>query len=131
MARTKAIAKQVLQSNRTKLDKPLLPPGKRRRWKPGRRAVWQIKRTQKDCRPFWIGRLPMDRLVREIIKDIDIGVTCLQGQAVDLLRAASDQMLTELFRAGNLIAVKNKRQTLSITDFQLACTLTCPTALKR
>lgn len=73
----------------------------------------------------------MDRIVREIIQGIDMGVTCLQPKAVDLLRASCDQLLTELFKAGNLIAVKNKRQTLCLSDFQIACALMCPSNVKK
>jgi histone H3/H4 len=131
MARTKALAKQVLSTaTRTKLEVPLVAPGKKRRWKSGRRAVWHIKRTQKDCRPYWIGKLPMDRLVREIVKDMNMNITCLQGQAIDYLRAASDQLLTELFRAANLIAVNNKRQTISVADFKVAVALMVPSVAK-
>ena len=135
MARTKAVAKQVLSNNRTKIDKSadnaaVAVPGKRRRWRSGRRALQTIRKVQKDCRGFWIGRLPLDRIIREIVKELNIGVTCLQPKAVDMLRASCDELLTDLFRAGNLIAVKNKRQTLSLTDFKLACTLMCPLLVK-
>lgn len=130
MARTKPVAKQVLANNRTKIDKSVVKPGdvpsKRRRWRSGRRALQTIRRVQKDCREFWIGRLPMDRIIREVIKDMGVDVTCLQPKAVDMLRASCDQLLTELFKASNLIAVKNNRQTLSLTDFKVACALMCP-----
>ena len=91
---------------------------KRHRYRPGTVALNEIRRYQKSTE-LLIRKLPFQRLVREIAKDIK-GDLRFQSTAVFALQEASEAYLVGLFDDANLCAIHAKRVTVMAKDIQLA-----------
>ncbi|KAG0633345.1 histone-fold-containing protein [Tuber brumale] len=106
-------------------------PTTARRWKPGTRALREIRQYQKST-DLLIRKLPFARLVREIALDYTnaahlnglggSGVDDLRWQstAILALQEAAEAYLVHLFEDSNLLAIHAKRVTIMQKDIQLA-----------
>ncbi|RPB00100.1 histone-fold-containing protein [Choiromyces venosus 120613-1] len=142
MATTKAIArkstggkptpkKSVKSVKRPSAGDPVPAKPTTRRWKPGTRALREIRQYQKST-DLLIRKLPFARLVREIALDYTnaahlnglggSGVDDLRWQstAILALQEAAEAYLVHLFEDSNLLAIHAKRVTIMQKDIQLA-----------
>ncbi|KAK6106469.1 histone H3.3C [Brugia pahangi] len=92
---------------------------KKRRYKPGMRALQEIRRLQKTVN-LLMPRAPFQRLVREIAtnvseKNVDLR---FQSLAISALQEAAEVYLTCLFEDTNLAAIHAKRVTIFPKDIQ-------------
>ncbi|KAJ8779814.1 hypothetical protein J1605_011762 [Eschrichtius robustus] len=88
-----------------------------------RRGAWyhgtrEIRRYQKSTE-LLIGKLPFQRLVREIAQDFKTDLR-FQCAAIGALQEASEAYLVGLFEDTNLCAIHAKRVTIMPKDIQLA-----------
>lgn len=95
------------------------PAIKRRRYKPGIRALQEIRRLQRTVN-LLIPRAPFQRLVREIALNILNKGEDLRFQsiAITALQEAAEVYLTCLFEDTNLAAIHAKRVTIFPKDIQ-------------
>ena len=95
------------------------------RYRPGTVALREIRRYQKSTE-LLIKKLPFQRLVREIVLDVDVlpkkwlGEVRFQGQALMALQESAEAYLVGLFEDSNLCAIHAKRVTIMPKDIQLA-----------
>lgn len=95
---------------------------KRRRYKPGTRALIEIRQMQKSTN-LLIRKLPFARLVREIAQEYfsPPGVQYRwQGSAIEALQHAAEAYLINLFEDANMCAIHARRVTLMQRDLRLA-----------
>lgn len=133
MARTKQTARKstggktsrkALSTKTARNSVPVARGGKKRhRYRPGTVALREIRRYQRST-DLLIGKLPFQRLVREIASKL--GPTSqgdqyrFQPSAVLALQQASEAYLVGLFEDTNLCALHAKRVTIMPKDIQLA-----------
>jgi len=101
---------------------PSRTPLKRRRFKPGQKALMEIRLYQRRT-DLLIRKLPFARLVKEIGEQyVRIGEEGLRWQAEALmaLQEAAEAYLVHLFEDSNLCAIHAKRVTVQPKDIQLA-----------
>ena len=91
---------------------------KKRRWRPGRVALREIRRYQKSTE-LLIPKSPFQRLVREISQKFWANFR-FQSGAVLALQESSEAYLTQLFEDTLLCAIHAKRKTVMPKDMQLA-----------
>ena len=91
---------------------------KKRRYRPGTRALLQIRKYQKSTE-LLIRKLPFQRLVKEIVRSYNDELRC-QSTAVLCLQEAAEAYLIGLFEDTNLCAIHAKRVTIMPKDIQLA-----------
>mmetsp|Transcript_9721 Transcript_9721/g.12243 ORF Transcript_9721/g.12243 Transcript_9721/m.12243 type:complete len:135 (+) Transcript_9721:106-510(+) len=94
-------------------------PRKKRRMRPGERALKEIRAYQQSTE-LLIRRLPFARLVREIQMTYTRSQFRWQGSAILALQEAAESHLVGLFEDCNLCAVHAKRVTIMPKDMQLA-----------
>lgn len=121
---------EVSGSSSRQLSKPggLKQVKKPHRYKPGTVALREIRRYQKStdllirkrlsCLPqprliclLWLGKLPFQRLVREIAQDFKNDLR-FQSTAILALQEASEAYLVGLFEDTNLCCIHAKRVTI-------------------
>ncbi|KAI5928789.1 histone-fold-containing protein [Camillea tinctor] len=98
-----------------------IPYPRRRRYRPGTKALREIRKLQSNT-DLLIRKLPFSRLVREIalgIRPPDEGMRW-QSQAIMALQEAAEAFLVHLFEDTNLCAIHAKRVTIMQKDIQLA-----------
>ena len=102
------------------------PPGKKRRRRPGARALQEIRRYQKTTE-LLIRKLPFARLVRELAADPEVGREVggrdglrFQSGAIAALQEASEALLVSLFEDANLCCIHRKRITIAPPDMRLS-----------
>ncbi|KAF9922148.1 centromeric DNA-binding histone H3-like protein cse4 [Linnemannia zychae] len=103
---------------------PIAP--KERRYKPGSKALREIRHYQKST-DLLLLKAPFARLVREISGDFvsqvslngDVGLRW-QSAALMALQEATEAFLVHLFEDANLCAIHAKRVTIMQKDIQLA-----------
>ena len=88
------------------------------RWRPGTVALREIRKYQNSTE-LLIRKLPFNRLVREIARDLKTDLR-FQAQAVGALQEAAEMYLVGLFEDTNLCAIHAKRVTIMPKDMQLA-----------
>ncbi len=118
----KAPRKRLATKAARKMDPPVRGSIKtRRRYRPGTRALKDIRKYQKSTN-FLIRKLPFQRLVREIVQDMRKGPFDYRFQSTALLalQEASEAYLVALFEDTNLCAIHAKRVTIQPKDIQLA-----------
>ena len=91
----------------------------KRRYRPGTRAIMEIKRYQRFEEKRLTQKAPFIRRVREIIKAVNPAFM-LSAQAQDALHESCEAYLVNLLEDSNLCAIHAKRQTLYKKDVQLA-----------
>ena len=88
------------------------------RYRPGMRALMEIRRYQKTSE-LLIRKLPFQRLIREIAQDYKTDLR-FQASAIMALQEAAEAFLIGLFEDTNLCAIHAKRVTIMPKDVQLA-----------
>jgi len=91
---------------------------KTRRYRPGTRALMDIRKYQKGTDLF-IRKRPFARLVKEISNTVKEDMRWQAG-AMAALQEASEAYLVHLFEDTNLLAIHAKRVTIMAKDMQLA-----------
>jgi histone H3 len=128
MARTKKTAKKSTgkKPRDTLKTKPLRKKSaasstgikKPHRYRPGTRALMEIRRYQKSAE-LLIRKLPFNRLIREVAQDFKTDLR-FQRAAIAALHEAAEYYLVTLFEDTNLLAIHRKRITILPKDIQLA-----------
>merc|ERR1712078_469755 len=119
MSAGKAPRKQLASKAARKSAGSIVGQGnKTRRFKPGTKALREIKKFQKTT-DLLLRRLPFQRLVREIAHEHNVDLM-FQGQALLALQEASEMYLVGMFEDTNLAAIHGKRVTIMPRDLQLA-----------
>ncbi|XP_041069354.1 histone H3-like centromeric protein A [Carcharodon carcharias] len=96
------------------------PPTGRRRFRPGTRALMEIRKYQKST-DLLIRKLPFGRLVREVASRFTRGIEFRwQVNALLALQEASEAFLVLLLEDAYLCTLHAKRVTLFPKDVQLA-----------
>ncbi|GFQ95751.1 histone H3.2 [Trichonephila clavata] len=115
----KAPKKNVIAQAARKYTTPR-PGGikKPHRFRPGTVALREIRRYQKTTN-LLIGKLPFQRLVREVAQFFMVNVR-FQTSAVLALQEAAEAYLVGLFENANLCAIHARRVTIFPKDIQLA-----------
>ena len=88
------------------------------RYRPGTVALREIRRYQKST-DLLVRRLPFQRLVREIAKDIKSDL-CFRSTALLATQEAAEAYHVGLFEDTNLCAIHAKRVTIMPKDIQLS-----------
>ena len=101
-------------------EKNSLPSGgkKRRRAKPGKVSIKEIKRYQKSTE-LLIPKLPFKKLVREKATDLDRDLR-IQRSAFQALQEAAEAYLVSVFENTNILAIHTGRVTIQPGDMKLA-----------
>ncbi len=88
------------------------------RWRPGTRALSEIRHYQKSM-ALLIRKLPFGCLLREIIQEISMELR-VTSDALESLQEAAEAYLVRVFEDSNLCAIHAKRVTVMPKDFALA-----------
>ena len=92
---------------------------KSRRFRPGTRALLQIRKYQKSTE-LLIRKLPFQRLVREVVQEMFKTKSYrFQSTAILALQEASEDFLVRMFSQCNDICIHGKRVTVQQKDVQL------------
>ncbi|XP_076862395.1 histone H3-like centromeric protein A isoform X2 [Brachyhypopomus gauderio] len=94
-------------------------PKKKRRFRPGMRALMEIRKYQKST-DLLLRKGPFSRLVREVCQMFSRENMMWQVYALMALQEAAEAFLVRLFSDANLCAIHAKRVTLFPRDIQLA-----------
>lgn len=120
--------KQSLSNTRQNLDiaskdAPLSREKIKRRYRPGKAALKQIRHYQRNTKTL-IRKAPFQRLVQETMKnvasEIKTEVNRFQSSAVEALQEATESYMVGLFADANLCAIHAKRVTVTPKDMALA-----------
>jgi len=95
------------------------PVFEKRRFKPGMRALKEIRQFQKGSE-LLLRKLPFARLVREICEYATSLTLRFQPAALEALQEAAEAYLIALMESANLCAIHAKRVTIMPKDIQLA-----------
>jgi histone H3 len=99
-------------------EKPGLSQTQKRRFRPGTKAIMEIKKYQKGT-DLLMRKGPFQRLVREITDEMHQGLR-FQSNALLALQEASEAYMITLFEDCNLCALHAKRVTIMPKDMALA-----------
>lgn len=135
MARTKQTARKSTNGTHPRKQLATMAARKRapvsggvkkpHRFRPGTVALQEIRRFQKSTE-LLIRKLPFQRLVREIVQDLQEKMHFrtvdlrFQSAALGALQEAAEAYLVGLFEDSNLAAIHAKRITIMPKDIQLA-----------
>ncbi|XP_034564751.1 histone H3-like centromeric protein A [Notolabrus celidotus] len=92
---------------------------RKRRFRPGTRALMEIRKYQKSS-ALLLRKAPFGRLVREVCQGFTREPLRWQVSALLALQEAAEAFLVVLFSDANLCAIHAKRVTLFPRDIQLA-----------
>ena len=101
------------------VNKMTTPPANKRRYRPGERALREIRFYQRNT-DLLIRRLPFARLVKEVQTYFFRKEYRWQGEAMVALQEAAEAHLVGLFEDANLCTIHAKRVTIMPKDIQLA-----------
>ena len=114
--------KNNLNTGHFPTKKPRHPPKgvrrKPRRFRPGTRALKQIRKYQKSTE-LLIRKLPFQRLLREIVYEMKKKDYRFQSTAILAMQEAAEAFLVRMFEQCNDIAIHGKRVTVQPKDIQL------------
>ena len=96
-----------------------LPVERRRKYKPGVRALKEIWYYQKRV-GLICSRRCFSRLIREVAKDLRLIDKRWQASAIEAIQEAAERYLTTLLEDANLCCIHRKRVTIEPKDIQLA-----------
>jgi histone H3/H4 len=128
MARVKVGGRKRNPVKKPRFSGALAPPDaklsgrKAHRFRPGTRALMEIRHYQKNTR-LLLRKLPFQRLVRQIAQDhfARRGEEFRwQASALEALQESAEAFLVHLFEDANLCAIHAKRVTIMPKDVQLA-----------
>ncbi|KAM6901085.1 histone H3-like centromeric protein A [Lycodopsis pacificus] len=97
---------------------PCVSP-KKRRFRPGTRALMEIRKYQKSTE-LLLRKGPFSRLVREVCQTFSSEAFRWNVRALMALQEAAEAFLVLLFSDANLCAIHAKRVTVFPRDIQLA-----------
>ena len=120
MTRTKITSRKELGDGKSVRSKKT-PTGRvrrKRRFRPGTVALREIRKYQKSTE-LLIRKIPFQRLVREVVYQMNKKDYKIQSTALLALQEASEQFLVNMFDQCNHIAIRGKRTTLMVKDIQL------------
>lgn len=118
MTRTKAHAGDNTGGKGTSKRKRRVARGPRsRRYRPGTRALMDIRRYQKSTE-LLIRKFPFQCLVREIILDLKKQLR-IQSTAILALQEAAEAYLVQMFEQAQHIAIHGRRVTVMERDLLL------------
>jgi histone H3 len=117
-ARGAAIRAALARAARRNAPAPNTRPKRVHKYRPGIVALKEIRRYQRSTN-LLIRRAPFQRLVREVVQDINPKLR-LQSHALACIQEASEAYLVGLFEDTNLCAIHAKRVTIMPKDIQLA-----------
>ncbi|XP_042594811.1 histone H3-like centromeric protein A [Cyprinus carpio] len=86
-------------------------PRKKHRFRPGTRALMEIRKYQKST-DLLLRKAPFSRLVREVCQTFSREHMMWQGYALMALQEAAEAFMVRLFSDANLCAIHAKRVTL-------------------
>ncbi|XP_069120755.1 histone H3-like [Argopecten irradians] len=98
--------------------KPRSGSPKKKRYRPGTRALMEIRQYQKTTN-LLLRKLPFARVVREIVQGKGLDLRW-EATAIMALQEASEAYLVHLFEDANLCAIHAKRVTIMPKDIWLA-----------
>eukprot|EP00891_Asterochloris_glomerata_P005474 jgi/Astpho2/5474/Aster-07814 len=101
--------------------------GRKFRYKPGRRALKEIRQYQRTTE-LLIRKLPFARLAREITNEVAPEPFRWTGEALLALQEATEDFMVHLMEDCNLCAIHAKRVTIMPKDLQLARRIRGPIA---
>lgn len=115
----KKIIKKAVRTGKNK--KPIVEAKKKkvRRFRPGTRALMEIRKYQKSTDTL-IKKLPFQRLVREISDYTAAEPKKWSSVALEALQEAAEAYLVGFFEDANLAAIHAKRVTIMPKDLALA-----------
>ena len=119
MARTKIggrVSRKPVLPKRRRIDDE--PPAKTRRFRPGTRALFEIRKYQRST-DLLLSRAAFARVVRETAQQFKFDLRW-QPLAVEALQEAAEAVLVRLFEDANLCAIHARRVTVQPRDMQLA-----------
>ena len=90
------------------------------RFRPGTVALREIRRYQKSTELLIIPKRPFQRLVRQIVQELNKTDLRFQTFAIMALQEASEAYLESLFEDTSLCAIHSNRVTIFPKDLQLA-----------
>lgn len=96
----------------------IAPSPKRRRFNPGTRALFEIRKYQRST-DLLMSRAAFARLVREIAQTFVFDLRW-QPLAIEALQHAAEAVLVQVFEDANLCAIHARRVTVCPRDIQLA-----------
>ena len=99
------------------------PEPKRRRFRPGMRALFEIRKYQVST-DLLLRRRPFAGLAREIAQNYVFDLRW-QPLAIEALQHAAESWLVGLFADANLCAIHARRVTVQTRDIRLARRLRC------
>lgn len=94
-------------------------PLKKRRYRPGTRALMEIRYFQRST-GLLLRKLPFARLVREMQLMYTHREYRWQSTALLAMQEAAEAHLVRIFEDANLCAIHSKRVTVMVKDIQLA-----------
>lgn len=94
------------------------PRKKKRKYRPGMAALREIRKYQKST-DLIIARLPFQRLVRELVQNLNNKLRC-ESTAILALQEATEAYIVGFFEDMNLCAFHAKRVTIMPQDLKLA-----------
>ncbi|OWF51491.1 histone H3.3-like [Mizuhopecten yessoensis] len=119
-AKKTGASKRKSKSQPGSKDKTASPGRKVHRYRPGTRALMEIRRYQKST-DLLLRKLPFSRVVREIVQNKHPGLQLRwEATAIMALQEASEAYLVHLFEDANLCAIHAKRVTVMPKDIWLA-----------
>ncbi|XP_067281990.1 histone H3-like centromeric protein A isoform X2 [Pseudorasbora parva] len=110
---------QPLTARTRRTSGPSASPRKKHRFRPGTRALMEIRKYQKST-DLLLRKAPFSRLVREVCQTFSRDHMMWQGYALMALQEAAEAFMVRLFSDANLCAIHAKRVTLFPRDIQLA-----------
>ena len=116
----KAPRKQLLTLAARKAARVENKTRKKRRLRPGTKALREIRHEQKSTK-LCIPKLPFQRVVLEVVQELYPGENIrFQSSALLALQTAAEAYLIEKLEDSNLCAIHAKRVTVMTKDIQLA-----------
>ncbi|XP_070762290.1 histone H3-like centromeric protein A [Enoplosus armatus] len=107
------------RSRRSRVSRQPPVSPKKRRFRPGTKALMEIRRYQKST-DLLLRKGPFSRLVREVCQNVSREALRWQVYALLALAEAAEAFLVMLFSDASLCAIHAKRVTVFPRDIQLA-----------
>ncbi|XP_038590601.1 histone H3-like centromeric protein A [Micropterus salmoides] len=112
-------APETRSPRRSRVSRQLPASPKKRRFRPGTKALMEIRKFQKST-DLLLRKGPFSRLVREVCQSFSREALRWQVYALLALQEAAEAFLVMLFSDANLCAIHAKRVTVFPRDIQLA-----------
>ena len=118
MGRTKITSRKLIGDGKKVKRKGTGKVRKPYRYRPRTVALREIQKYQKSTE-LLIRKIPFQRLVREVVYQMNKKDYRIQSTALLGLQEASEDFLVRMFDQCNQIAIHGKRTTLMVKDIQL------------